>query len=70
MVIVGYCWVFSIFHMQFNLGNFIFKFHLIFILTIQTDPEDDKIQIILEGVRNIILASSGDMQETDHFQVS
>ena len=38
-----------------------------FILTIKIDPEDEKIQIILEGVRNVLLASLEDMEETDHF---
>ena len=31
-----------------------------FILTIQNDPEDEIIQIILEGVRNVLLGHGGD----------
>ena len=42
--------------------------HLYF--DIKYDLEDEKIQIILEGVRNILLASLEEMEETDHFQIS
>ena len=38
-----------------------------FILTIKNDPEDEKIQIFLAGVRNFLLASLQDMVETDPF---
>ena len=41
-----------------------------FILTFQNDLEDEKIQIIFERVRNVLLVSLEDMEETDHFKVS
>ena len=39
-------------------------------LTIQNDLKDMKIQIILEGFRNVPLTSFEYMEKTDHFQVS
>ena len=41
-----------------------------FILTIQIDLEDNKIRIIVEGVRNVLLSFLEDMEETDHYKVS
>ena len=40
-----------------------------FILAIQNDLEDDKIQIILEEVRNVLLSSLEDMEETKDFLI-
>jgi hypothetical protein len=33
-------------------------------------PDENKLRNILEGVRNVLLASLGDMEETEHFQTS
>ena len=40
-----------------------------FILTIKNDPEGEKIQIILEEVRNVLLASLEDMEEMEDFLI-
>ena len=33
-------------------------------------PDENKLRNILEGVRNVLLASLGDMEETEHFLTS